>query len=145
MTTQQLSLFTRRKAAKLPPAPEFQVHCMVADLLRKHCTPGWLWFHVPNGGERPAFINNKGKRVSFEGSRLQRMGTRPGVSDILLVEPPDGRLRSLELKRRGETPDEAQLLFMHDLELAGGVAEWADTFDKAVAILKRWGAVRVSL
>ena len=141
----QLSLFTKRKAAALPPASEFAVHCVLADLLRKSIAPGWVWFHPPNGGERPAFVNKKGKRVSIEGGRLQRMGTRPGVSDFILVAPNGGRIHALELKAKGEKPTEAQMQFLQAVENAGGTAGWADSFNGAVEILKAWGAVRVRL
>jgi hypothetical protein len=143
----QLSLFTKRKAARPQPAPEFATHCMVADLLRNpRClAPNWLWFHVPNGGERPAFVNKNGKRVSIEGGRLQRMGVKPGVSDFILVAPNGGRIHALELKARGEKPSEAQMQFMAAVEAAGGEVAWADSFNAAVTILKDWGAVKVRL
>ena len=84
-----------------------------------------MWFHPPNGGERPAFVNKKGKRVSIEGGRLQRMGTKPGVSDFILVAPTCGRLHALELKAKGEKPSEAQVQFLNAVLDAGGKAATA--------------------
>lgn len=146
-TWRQLSLLKgpKQRGVKLAPAKEFAVHCLIADSLRHGISPGWIWFHCPNGGERPAFINAKGRRVSAEGGRLQRMGVKPGVSDFLLIAPPHARFYALELKRRGETPDDDQLAFLADVEAAGGAVAWVDTFDKAIAQLTAWGAIRVRL
>ena len=139
----QLDIFkTKRQKGKLPPGPsEFQIHCAVADYLRHGLAPGWGWFHCPNGGERPAaFV--KGKRVSFEGSRLQRMGVKPGVSDILLVKAPHARLHALELKAKGEKPTEAQDEWMQRQQVLGARVAWADSVDDALEILREWGAIR---
>jgi len=118
---------------------------MVADALRMSASRHWVWWHTPNGGERPAFVNKKGKRVSIEGGRLERMGLLPGVSDILLIGPPGARLHALELKRRGMKPDDDQMAFLEAVRAAGGQAAWADTFDQAIEILRTWGAVRARL
>ena len=138
----QLDLLkTSRQRGKLPPGPsEFQIHCVVADYLRHGLAPGWTWFHPPNGGERPA-IYRKGKRVSPEGGRLQRMGAKPGVSDILLAKAPYAQLHALELKRKGEKPTGEQEAWMADLTSLGGRAAWADTVEGALQILKEWGAI----
>jgi hypothetical protein len=133
--TSQLSLFTRRRAAKPPPVPEFHLHCVVADLLRQCKQPGWVWFHVPNGEARD----------EIAGGRLKRMGTRRGVSDFVLIAPPNGRAHVLELKRRGCKPTTDQYSFLLEVEEAGGVSAWVDSFDQALAVLKRWGAVRASV
>jgi hypothetical protein len=145
--TGQLSFFAgpRQRGRKPPPAPEFAVHCMVADTLRRWASPGWVWFHPPNGGERPAFVNRHGKRISVEGGRLQRMGARPGVSDFLLVAPAGGRLHALELKRRGDRPDEAQTAFLEAVRAAGGISAWTDSYQGAIEILKGWGALRTRI
>lgn len=133
----QLSLFAgKRQRGKLPPpALEYATHCAVADTLRASITRGWVFLHVGNGEARDAIT----------GARLKRMGVLPGVSDFLLIGPPAGRVRALELKRRGEKPTPAQFKFMDDVRLAGGDAEWVDSFDAAVAVLRRWGAVRIHL
>lgn len=143
----QLDLFKgkRQRGTKAPPASEFAVHCVVADSLRIGIMPGWQWWHTPNGGERPAFVKKNGKRISIEGGKLQRMGTKRGVSDILLVAPPQGRLHALELKARGEAPDDDQNAFLEAVRAAGGIAEWTDSFDGAIEILRRWGAIKVRL
>ena len=140
----QPDLFTKR-IRKPPPALEFPVHCMIADALDLDLQPGWLWFHPPNGGERPAFINKHGKRISIEGGKLKRMGQKPGVSDFILAGPPGARLHALELKRRGETPDDDQIAFGERVRAAGGLFEWVDCFEDAINQLRAWGAVRMTV
>jgi hypothetical protein len=130
----QTDLFTKR-TRKPPPALEFAVHAMLADTLRVALMPGWLWWHTPN----------EGARSIGEAGRLKRMGVKAGVSDFLLISPPAGRLHALELKRRGKKPTPAQMSFLALVRLAGGHSEWTDTFDGALVILKRWGAVRITL
>jgi hypothetical protein len=130
----QLHLFTKRKARKLPPAKEFPVHCMVADLLRLSLAPGWVWFHPANGEFRDRAA----------GARLKRMGVKPGVSDFILIAPPMGCVHALELKRGTLKPTPEQLEFLHQVKEAGGKANWCNSFDGAVAVLKHWGAVRVA-
>lgn len=146
-SARQMSLFktSRQRGTRAPPASEFAVHCMVADTLRRWASPGWIWFHPPNGGARPAFVTSKGRRVSSEGERLARMGVKPGVSDIILIAPAGGRLHALELKKRGEEPDEAQVAFLEAVRAAGGQAEWTDSYQGALEILKGWGAVRTTV
>jgi hypothetical protein len=130
----QLHLFTRRKARKLPPAKEFATHCAVADLLRVSLSPGWIWFHYPAGENRDART----------GARLKRMGTKAGVADFLFISPPNGLFHALELKRGNLKPTPEQLEFLHQVKAAGGKANWCNSFDGAVAVLKHWGALRVA-
>ena len=139
----QLSLFKskRQRGVKVKGPSEFEIHCMVADYLRQGIAPGWMWFHPPMGGERPAYVNKVGKRVSPEGGRLQRMGARKGASDILLAGPPHATLHALELKQQGGKPNEEQQAFMAEVQAAGGFAEWADNVNDAVSILTDWGAI----
>lgn len=136
----QLDIFkTKRQRGVKPRGPsEFEIQCCIADYLRIGIAPGWIWWHTPNGGERPAFINKAGKRVSPEGGRLKRMGTKDGVSDILLF---NGQLHALELKRGGETPTDAQYDFMAEVVRLGGKSAWADNVAEAMAILTNWGAI----
>ena len=119
---------------------------MVADTLRRWAVPGLVWFHCPNEGLRSRRVNPKtGATYSPEAQRLARMGLRAGTADLLIVPPPDGLLHGLELKRRGEKPTDDQVEFGADLEAAGGVWDWADSYDGAIAILKRWGALRTTI
>lgn len=134
----------RMKRARLihKVPPENEVHCMIADMLRFGITPGWFWWHTPNGGERPAFITKKGKRVSIEAGRLKRMGVKPGISDFLVLSPL-GDLHALELKKEGKSPTSDQIDFLEIISSAGGKSAWVDNFDDAVRILRDWGALRI--
>jgi hypothetical protein len=140
----QLDIFkSKRQKGTLPPGPsEFQIHCAVADYLRHGLAPGWAWFHPANGGERPATYTVKGKRVSFEGGRLQRMGVKPGVSDILLIKAPHATLHCLELKAKGEKMSAAQAAWQGEMGGLGAWTAWADSVDGALEILRGWGAIR---
>lgn len=133
----QLSLFggPRQRGRRAPAAPERAVHIALADLLRVGLKEGWIWFHVPNGE----------LRSKETGALLMRMGVMAGVSDFVLIGPPAGRVHALELKRRGMKPTASQTAFLAAVRAAGGIAAWADSFDRAVEILKDWDAVRVSL
>lgn len=130
----QLDLLTRRKARRAPGASEFEVHCLLADTIRLSLTPGWTWWHTPNGGFRS----------TAEAGKFKRMGVRAGVADFLLVGP-GGIIHALELKVPGQKPSEAQLLFLEEINRAGGKALWVVGFAEAIATLKAWGAVRVRL
>lgn len=142
MMTSPQTVKMRRKRLLHKPPPENATHCQLADLLRAAIQPYWMWWHTPNGGERPAFINAHGKRVSIEAGRLKRMGVRAGVSDFLLVAPGTAQLHALELKREGKSPTSDQLDFLQSVTDAGGRAEWADSFEEAVEILTYWGAIK---
>ena len=120
--------------AQLPPPMEFEVHCQIADLLAVAISPGWSWFHVPNGE----------KRDKATAARLKRMGVKPGISDFLLIAPEGARLHALELKRQGKKPTDEQYVFMDAVFMAGGQSTWVDNFDDALIELKRWGAIRVT-
>jgi hypothetical protein len=131
---EQPDLFTKR-VRRPPPAPEIAVHCLIADTLRLAITPGWIWFHVPNGGWR----------TKAEAGKFKRMGVKVGVSDFILVAPAGARLHALELKRWGEVPTEPQNAFLELVRAAGGRAEWADSFDRAIEVLMMWGALQAKL
>jgi hypothetical protein len=135
----QIDLFTKR-VRRPPTAPEFSLHCAVADVLRRWGSPDWRWTHLPFGEERPAKII-KGKRVSLAGERLKRMGVNPGWLDLLLLSP-QGRPHFLELKRRGGEVSTEQEAFMFWCSAHGVRCEVTDRFEEAVNILKAWGAVQ---
>jgi len=144
----QLHLFksSRQRGVAPPPPKEFSLHCQVADTLRRWAIPGWLWQHVPGGEARPAeFVN--GKRVSFAGQRLQRMGFMPGWPDFILLAPTTTwpKLHMLELKRRGGKLSDAQ----HAIQLWALANhcpfEVVDNYPDALDVLKHWGAVRAGI
>jgi len=98
----QLDMFTRRR---LPPPPEFAVHCLIADTCKLYISPRWEYTHIAHGE-----VNKYGKRYSPSGQRLQRMGLRPGWPDFQFAGP-HRSMFFLELKRRGRglTEDQARI------------------------------------
>jgi hypothetical protein len=128
----QINLFTRR-VRKPPPAPEFSFHCLVADVLGRWLSPGWRFTHIASGEFRS----------KATAGRLKRMGVIPGWPDFILLSP--GSLAHfLELKRRGRKLSDEQDDFAAYARAYGYPFEWTDNFDQALAILKRWGAIRVA-
>lgn len=138
----QLDLFKskRQRGTRAPAPKEFAVHCALADLIRRWINPGWIWTHFPAGEERPAeFID--GKRVSYAGARLQRMGLNGGWPDFQFFHIA-GQVDFLELKRRGEHPTSVQEAIGKHLSAAGHGYLCTDSFDVAVAYLVARGILR---
>jgi hypothetical protein len=129
----QRDLFTRR-VRKPPPAPEFALQCMVADILNRWITPGWRFSHFPAGE-----LRNK-----ITAARLKRMGLARGWADLILLSPA-ALVHFLELKRRGETLSDDQEDFEGYCLAHGYPHAWTDRFDDALVILKRWGALRTGI
>lgn len=127
----QIDMFTKR--VRRPPDPlERELHIAIADTLRKGgLSEGWIWFHPANGEDRR----------DNTGALLKRMGVLPGVSDLIFIAPPYGKVHALELKRRGKKPTQEQWDFIDAVQAAGGVASWADNYDDAIKILTHWGAL----
>jgi hypothetical protein len=132
-SARQIDLFTRR-ARKPPSAPEFHLHCMVADVLDRWLTPGWRFTHIASGELRD----------KVTAARLKRMGVRKGWPDFVLLSP-TGHAYFLELKRRGEHLSESQIEFANWCVAHGYPLYVCDDFNSAVATLKDWGVVRGSV
>jgi hypothetical protein len=130
---QQRDLFTKR-ARKAPPAREFSLHVMVADVLRRWAAAGWQWTHFPAGEYR----------LPATAARLKRMGVRTGWPDFMLLST-IGAPHFLELKRRGGTLNEAQEDFAGWCIARGVPFACVDSFNEALAVLREWGAVRASI
>jgi len=122
-----------RKAPAIRPR-EIRLHLDVARVLREHCLPEWIWFHVPNGERRDVRT----------GSRLKRMGVRPGVPDFLLISP-YGSVRLLELKRSGETLSDAQEEFRIHCIRHGIAHAIAYDIDQALIALDAWSCLRIKI
>jgi hypothetical protein len=123
-----------RPLRKPPPAPEFALQCLVADILRRWIKPGWRFTHIASGEYRS----------KATAGRLKRMGVIPGWPDLILLSPA-ALAHFLELKRRGEKLSEDQDEFAEYALAHGYPFEWTDNFDKALAILKGWGALRTEV
>ena len=89
-------------------ASENQIHEAVVGHLRMRCRRGVHWHHPATGELRDAAT----------AAKLQRMGVRAGLPDLLLLI--EGRLHGLELKReRAERVSPAQRA-MHDEQRSAG-------------------------
>ena len=132
----QLSLFKgkRQKGEKPPPAPERAVHIAVCDVLRQGLSPGWYWFHIPNGEARSPET----------GALLQRMGVKPGVADLELISP-TGRPHFLEIKRKGGHITDTQEMFKDEMAKRDVIYEVGRGFADCVNILSRWGAIHARI
>lgn len=141
MSRAQLHLFKarRQRGTAPPPASEFALHCLVADVLKRWCLPDWRYTHFPAGEERPAAII-RGKRVSFAGNRLKRMGVQPGWPDFQFLHV-RGIACFLELKRRGEDASAEQQELALFLMRAGHGYLITDSFTDALDALRAWRIV----
>jgi hypothetical protein len=131
----QIDLFTKR-VRQLPPAPEFSMQAMLADILSKWGSRDWRYTHMPLGEYRT--IATAGK--------LKRMGVVAGWPDFILLSPkPRSLAHFLELKRRGGDLSDSQAAFAAYCQENGYPFACVDRFDDAVNVLKQWGALRVSI
>jgi hypothetical protein len=133
MTPGQRDLFTKR-ARKAPPAREIALQCMVADVLKRWISPGWIFTHIGHGG----------LRTKTTAIQLKRAGLMPGWPDLILLSP-DGRPHFLELKRRGGKLSDAQKRFAAWCREHGVRFEYHDSFDGALKTLRECGAVRTEI
>lgn len=85
---------------------EDSLQVAVMDYIR-YQYPYILAFHVPNGGSRNP----------IEGSKLKRMGTLAGVSDIILILP--NKILCIELKIKPNKQHETQISFQKKVEQIG--------------------------
>jgi hypothetical protein len=122
-----------RKAPVVRPR-EITLHLDVARVLRDHCLPEWIWFHVPNGERRDVRT----------GARLKKMGVKPGVPDFLLISP-HGSVRLLELKRPGESLSEPQEDFRIHCVKHGIAHAIAYDFSQALTALNAWQCLRIRI
>jgi hypothetical protein len=144
MQRAQLTLFGKRQRAPRA-APEFNLHVLIANILRRWGSKGWDWTHLPFGEYR-----GDPERARITGARLKRMGAGKGWPDFMFFAPAiddctPGCVYFLELKRKGGRLTDEQKALMQSLRMKGHRYGVADNFDDAIAILKTWGAVRVSV
>ena len=132
----QLSLFKgrRQRGTALPAAPEYSLHCMIADLLKRWCLPDWRYTHIPSGEYRPPAT----------AGRLKRMGVMPGWPDFQFLHA-TGSACFIELKRRGQWPSAEQQELGFFLMRAGHGYLITDSFADAVEALRAWGIVPAQL
>jgi len=122
----QVALILWAYRTRIPPAADIQPGARVGDYL----------LAIPNGGHR----NPR------EAGRLKAEGVKPGVSDLLLPLRRQGAAGLwLELKAPKRKPTEAQLQWLERMRLAGYVAEWADNWPRAAAIIASYLGVPAPL
>jgi hypothetical protein len=135
MTERQLHLFKgqRQRGVPLPRAKEYELHCMVADTLRRWCDPAWRYSHIPSGE----------KRDPATAMRLKRMGVMPGVPDFMFIGP--GCLFFIELKRPGGggRQSEAQADWAQHIMRCGFGYHCTDDYADAIGTLRDLGIVRM--
>jgi hypothetical protein len=95
---------------------------------------GLTWFHVPNEGDRKPQYRAK----------LRRQGLKPGVPDVIIVDPPpafpNAKGAAIELKRRkGGKVSEEQMDWIIKLNLLGWKTAVCKGKDEAIEQLKAWG------
>jgi hypothetical protein len=110
MPARQLHLFKgKRQRGAEPPSPgEYQLHCAVADVVRRWPMPGWIYTHIASGE----------KRDMETAARLKRMGVVAGWPDLQFFGP-QGQVCFVELKAKGGRLSEAQAAVASHLVDAG--------------------------
>ena len=97
------------------------------DLLQEACVvylklqyPKMVHFHVPN----------EGKRTKFERFKAKVLGIRPGVSDLIIIEPnKDYNGLAIEFKSKKGNPTLAQKKFLIDVKEKRFLPKVIDNFD----------------
>lgn len=107
--------------------PEFRLHCAVATWLTVCLKPPAWWTTIEHGVRLP--------KATW--ARLQRVGVRAGIPDILVVH--DGRCFWIELKAAGNYATEPQRLAHERLRAAGSPVAVCRSTDDVRANLAAWG------
>jgi hypothetical protein len=133
----QLSLFKgkRQRGVQPPAALEFETQCVIADTLERWAQCDWRWTHFPSGE-----LRNK-----ITAARLKRMGTKRGLPDFLFFPTTTLLVHFLELKRKGGIITDEQQSWADWCNAVGYPHAIAYDFDGAMAVLKHWGVLRVSV
>ena len=131
---ERFSAVRKRRGVVRPAHPieasENQIHEAVVGHLRMRCRRGVHWHHPATGELRDAAT----------AAKLQRMGVRAGLPDLLLLI--EGRLHGLELKRElGGRVSPAQRAMHDELRAAGAIVETAKGLNEALGVLTTWGAL----
>ena len=120
---------------------EFVIHAALVEHIRWFRQAGVVFFHPPNGEERTKRVNPKtGKTYCPGGTRLQRMGVRKGVPDLVILH--SCRIMGLEVKEPDGTLSREQKEFRTEWIAAGGIYGVAKSVEEGTALLKAWGVIR---
>ena len=119
---------------------EFIIHAALVEHLRSFRRPGVVFFHPPSGEERTKRVHPKtGKVFCPGGTRLQRLGMRKGVPDLVILH--SGRIMGLEVKRPGGTLSREQKEFRVEWERAGGIYAVIRSMEEGTALLEEWEVI----
>lgn len=91
--------------------------------------PTAMAWHTPNAGWRH----------KATAGRLKAMGTKPGVSDVLILH--GGRLHAIELKVGRNDTTEAQEIFLDVVSANGGNTATCRSLDEVIGVLRAWGVI----
>jgi hypothetical protein len=120
---------------------EFILHIGLVEHLRRHRQDGVVFFHPSSGEERTKMVNPRtGKVFCPGGTRLQRMGMRKGVPDLVILH--SGRIMGLEIKSPDGTLSREQKEFRVEWERARGLYGVARSMEEGIAFLEAWKVVR---
>ena len=127
----ELDLFKskRQRGTKPPPPEEFDLHCLIADVLKRWCLPNWRYTHIPLGEYR----------TKATAGRLKRMGVTAGWPDFIFAGSTKfsgSRVCWLELKRRGNKATYAQEETSTFLKAAGFTYLLSDDFNMIINWLR---------
>jgi VRR-NUC domain len=111
---------------------EYVLHCQVVELLNKSGVTDLMYWHTPNGS----------KRHIVEAVKLKAMGTRKGVSDLIIAMP-NGEMAYLELKGPKGRLSPEQKDFLERMHSMGHWTHVSTNFDDAYAWLVQIGAIRI--
>jgi hypothetical protein len=116
---------------------EFVIHAALVEHLRQFKRDGVVFFHPSSGEERTKRVNPKtGKVFCPGGTRLQRMGMRKGVPDLVILH--SGRMFGLEVKSPVGTLSREQKEFRVEWERAGGRYAVVRSVGEGTAVLEEW-------
>jgi hypothetical protein len=120
---------------------EFVLHVGIVEHLRRHREEGVVFFHPSSGEERTKRVDPKtGKVFCPGGTRLQRMGMRKGVPDLVILH--SGRIMGLEVKSPDGALSREQKEFRAEWERAGGIYAVVRSMKEGTALLEAWGVAR---
>jgi hypothetical protein len=121
-------------------AEEFVIHAGLVEWFRQFKRDGVVFFHPSSGEERTKRVNPKtGKVFCPGGTRLQWMGLRKGVPDLVILH--SGRIGGLEVKTPTGTLSREQKEFRVEWERAGGIYGVVRSVEEGKALLKEWGVI----
>lgn len=116
----------------LPDIPERAIQRQVAQAVHIAGRPGVCWTHIPSGGLR-------NKAVA---AKLKADGHQAGWPDLQFYFA--GQAYFLELKTRHGQVQPKQKALHAALRAQGALVEVVRSFDEAMAVLARWGLLRVA-